>query len=142
MVPAGSGQRPAVHHAAHRLRVLETLRDAAVPLYSFKFSVLSDGRPPDPPCTAGWPIMISTGQPWLGRRLLFFGILFRGRKWRQPWWGAAGIGGISWLRVFAIVIAMDALTGILALAVLKPMRRACIASKARSGKRYKKAATP
>ncbi len=33
----------------------------------------------------------------------------------------------SWLPVFAIVIAMDALTGILALAVLKPMRRAYIA---------------
>jgi hypothetical protein len=32
--------------------------------------------------------------------------------------------------VFAIVIAMDALTGILALAALKPMRRAYIASKA------------
>jgi OFA family oxalate/formate antiporter-like MFS transporter len=30
----------------------------------------------------------------------------------------------SWLPVFAIIIAMDALTGILALAVLKPMRRA------------------
>ena len=30
----------------------------------------------------------------------------------------------SWLPVFAIVIAMDALTGILALAALKPMRRA------------------
>ena len=29
----------------------------------------------------------------------------------------------SWLPVFAIIIAMDALTGILALAVLKPMRR-------------------
>jgi hypothetical protein len=28
------------------------------------------------------------------------------------------------LPVFAIIIAMDALTGILALAVLKPMRRA------------------
>jgi MFS transporter, OFA family, oxalate/formate antiporter len=36
----------------------------------------------------------------------------------------------SWLPVFAIVIAMDALTGILALAALKPMRRAYIASKA------------
>jgi oxalate/formate antiporter len=33
----------------------------------------------------------------------------------------------SWLPVFAIIIAMDALTGILALAVLKPMRRAYIA---------------
>jgi OFA family oxalate/formate antiporter-like MFS transporter len=30
----------------------------------------------------------------------------------------------NWLSVFAIIIAMDALTGILALAVLKPMRRA------------------
>jgi len=30
----------------------------------------------------------------------------------------------SWLPVFAIIIAMDALTGILALAALKPMRRA------------------
>jgi MFS transporter, OFA family, oxalate/formate antiporter len=30
----------------------------------------------------------------------------------------------SWLPVFAIIIAMDALTGILALFVLKPMRRA------------------
>jgi MFS family permease len=30
----------------------------------------------------------------------------------------------SWLPVFAIIIAMDALTGILALLVLKPMRRA------------------
>jgi oxalate/formate antiporter len=30
----------------------------------------------------------------------------------------------SWLPVFAIIVAMDALTGILALAVLKPMRRA------------------
>jgi OFA family oxalate/formate antiporter-like MFS transporter len=30
----------------------------------------------------------------------------------------------SWLPVFAIIIAMDVLTGILALAVLKPMRRA------------------
>ncbi len=30
----------------------------------------------------------------------------------------------SWLPVFAIIIAMDALTGILALALLKPMRRA------------------
>ena len=30
----------------------------------------------------------------------------------------------SWLPVFAIIIAIDALTGILALAVLKPMRRA------------------
>jgi hypothetical protein len=29
----------------------------------------------------------------------------------------------SWLPVFAIIIAMDALTGILALAILKPMRR-------------------
>ena len=36
----------------------------------------------------------------------------------------------SWLPVFAIIIAMDALTGILALAALKPMRRAYIASKA------------
>ena len=36
----------------------------------------------------------------------------------------------SWLPVFAIIIAMDALTGILALAVLKPMRRAYIASRA------------
>jgi MFS family permease len=34
----------------------------------------------------------------------------------------------SWLPVFAIIIAMDALTGILALAVLKPMRRAYAAS--------------
>jgi MFS transporter, OFA family, oxalate/formate antiporter len=34
----------------------------------------------------------------------------------------------SWLPVFAIIIAMDALTGILALAVLKPMRRAYTAS--------------
>ena len=33
----------------------------------------------------------------------------------------------SWLPVFAIIIAMDALTGILALAVLKPMRRAYLA---------------
>jgi len=33
----------------------------------------------------------------------------------------------SWLPVFAIIIAMDALTGILALAVLKPMRRAYVA---------------
>src|SRR6202020_987485 len=33
----------------------------------------------------------------------------------------------SWLPVFAIIIAMDALTGILALTVLKPMRRAYIA---------------
>jgi MFS transporter, OFA family, oxalate/formate antiporter len=33
----------------------------------------------------------------------------------------------SWLPVFAIIIAMDALTGILALAVLKPVRRAYIA---------------
>jgi MFS family permease len=33
----------------------------------------------------------------------------------------------SWLPVFAIIIAIDALTGILALAVLKPMRRAYIA---------------
>jgi hypothetical protein len=32
--------------------------------------------------------------------------------------------------VFAIIITMDALTGILALAVLKPMRRAYIASRA------------
>jgi MFS transporter, OFA family, oxalate/formate antiporter len=32
----------------------------------------------------------------------------------------------SWLPVFAIIIAMDALTGILALAVLKPMRRAYV----------------
>jgi MFS transporter, OFA family, oxalate/formate antiporter len=30
----------------------------------------------------------------------------------------------SWLPVFGIIIAMDILTGILALAVLKPMRRA------------------
>jgi MFS family permease len=30
----------------------------------------------------------------------------------------------SWLPVFAIIIAMDALTGLLALFVLKPMRRA------------------
>jgi oxalate/formate antiporter len=36
----------------------------------------------------------------------------------------------SWLPVFVIIIAMDALTGILALAVLKPMRRAYIASRA------------
>jgi MFS transporter, OFA family, oxalate/formate antiporter len=34
----------------------------------------------------------------------------------------------SWLPVFAIVIAMDALTGVLALAALKPMRRAYAAS--------------
>jgi MFS transporter, OFA family, oxalate/formate antiporter len=34
----------------------------------------------------------------------------------------------SWLPVFAIIIAIDALTGILALAVLKPMRRAYIAT--------------
>jgi MFS transporter, OFA family, oxalate/formate antiporter len=34
----------------------------------------------------------------------------------------------SWLPVFAIIIAMDALTGILALAVLKPMRRAYAAT--------------
>ncbi len=33
----------------------------------------------------------------------------------------------SWLPVFAIIIAIDALTGVLALAVLKPMRRAYIA---------------
>src|ERR1700723_1646167 len=33
----------------------------------------------------------------------------------------------SWLPVFAIIISMDALTGILALAVLKPMRRAYLA---------------
>ena len=33
----------------------------------------------------------------------------------------------SWLPVFTIIIAMDALTGILALAVLKPMRRAYLA---------------
>src|SRR5450631_2493406 len=33
----------------------------------------------------------------------------------------------SWLPVFAIIIAMDALTGILALAALKPMRRAYLA---------------
>jgi oxalate/formate antiporter len=36
----------------------------------------------------------------------------------------------SWLPVFAIVIGMDALTGVLAIALLKPMRRAYIASKA------------
>jgi MFS transporter, OFA family, oxalate/formate antiporter len=30
----------------------------------------------------------------------------------------------SWLPVFGIIIAMDILTGVLALAVLKPMRRA------------------
>jgi oxalate/formate antiporter len=36
----------------------------------------------------------------------------------------------SWLPVFAIIIAMDALTGILAIAVLKPMRNAYIASRA------------
>ena len=30
----------------------------------------------------------------------------------------------SWLPVFGLIIAMDALTAILALAVLKPMRRA------------------
>ncbi|HLI99958.1 MAG TPA: oxalate/formate MFS antiporter [Bradyrhizobium sp.] len=35
----------------------------------------------------------------------------------------------SWLPVFAIIIALDALTGILALAVLKPMRRANAASR-------------
>jgi len=34
----------------------------------------------------------------------------------------------SWLPVFAIIIALDALTGILALALLKPMRRAYAAS--------------
>ncbi|MCK9919073.1 oxalate/formate MFS antiporter [Microbacteriaceae bacterium K1510] len=34
----------------------------------------------------------------------------------------------SWLPVFAIIIAMDALTGILALVVLKPMRRAYAAA--------------
>lgn len=34
----------------------------------------------------------------------------------------------SWLPVFAIIIAMDALTGILALVALKPMRRAYAAS--------------
>jgi OFA family oxalate/formate antiporter-like MFS transporter len=34
----------------------------------------------------------------------------------------------SWLPVFAIIIMMDALTGILALAVLKPMRRAYAAT--------------
>jgi OFA family oxalate/formate antiporter-like MFS transporter len=34
----------------------------------------------------------------------------------------------SWLPVFAIIIAMDALTGLLALAALKPMRRAYAAS--------------
>jgi oxalate/formate antiporter len=34
----------------------------------------------------------------------------------------------SWLPVFAIIIAMDALTGTLALAVLKPMRRAYAAA--------------
>jgi MFS family permease len=37
----------------------------------------------------------------------------------------------SWLPVFAIIIAMDALTGILALFVLKPMRRAAAAAHAR-----------
>ena len=31
---------------------------------------------------------------------------------------------VSWLPVFAIIVAMDALTGILALFVLRPMRRA------------------
>src|ERR1700744_6308554 len=36
----------------------------------------------------------------------------------------------SWLPVFAIIIVMDALTGILALTVLKPMRRSYIAAKA------------
>jgi MFS family permease len=35
----------------------------------------------------------------------------------------------SWLPVFAIIIAMDALTGMLALLALKPMRRAYIAAK-------------
>ena len=35
----------------------------------------------------------------------------------------------SWLPVFAIVIALDALTGILALAALKPMRRAYAAAR-------------
>jgi len=35
----------------------------------------------------------------------------------------------SWLPVFAIIIAMDALTGILALAALKPMRKAYAAAK-------------
>jgi len=35
----------------------------------------------------------------------------------------------SWLPVFAIIIAMDALTGILALAALKPMRNAYTAAK-------------
>ena len=34
----------------------------------------------------------------------------------------------SWLPVFAIIIAMDALTGILALALLKPWRRAYTAA--------------
>jgi MFS family permease len=34
----------------------------------------------------------------------------------------------SWLPVFAIIIVMDALTGILALIVLKPMRRAYAAA--------------
>lgn len=34
----------------------------------------------------------------------------------------------SWLPVFAIIIAMDALTGILALVALKPMRRAYLAA--------------
>jgi MFS transporter, OFA family, oxalate/formate antiporter len=34
----------------------------------------------------------------------------------------------SWLPVFAIIIAMDTLTGILALALLKPMRRAYVAA--------------
>jgi MFS transporter, OFA family, oxalate/formate antiporter len=62
------------------------------------------------------------------RRLLF----------SAPLYIAQGIGSIlggplaallrqetgSWLPVVAIIIAMDALTGILALAVLKPMRRA------------------
>ena len=33
-------------------------------------------------------------------------------------------GAGSWLPVFGLIIAMDALTAILALAVLKPMRRA------------------
>jgi MFS transporter, OFA family, oxalate/formate antiporter len=37
----------------------------------------------------------------------------------------------SWLPVFAIIIAMDALTGILALLVLKPMREAYAANSAR-----------
>ena len=35
----------------------------------------------------------------------------------------------SWLPVFAIIITMDALTGILALVALKPMRKSYLAGK-------------